>query len=114
MSESPVTDETWERYNRGACGLHYVAHKMREMEIENNTLRKEMLGLSQSMLELAQSTLGLAQDKEELLVAINRVLASATPNQKNHPAMFAAWAACQAAVMKRPRDPQPGQPEQGQ
>ena len=31
-SASPVTDDAWESYNRQACGLHYVAHKMRELE----------------------------------------------------------------------------------
>ena len=31
-SASPITDETWDKYNRRACGLHYVEHKMRGME----------------------------------------------------------------------------------
>lgn len=31
-SASPATDDAWESYNRQACGLHYVAHKMRELE----------------------------------------------------------------------------------
>ncbi len=31
-SASPVTDDAWDAYNRQACGLHYIAHKMREME----------------------------------------------------------------------------------
>ena len=31
-SASPVTDDAWESLNRQACGLHYVAHKMRELE----------------------------------------------------------------------------------
>ena len=29
---SPVTDNVWDSFNRQACGLHYVAHKMRELE----------------------------------------------------------------------------------
>lgn len=37
-SASPVTDRTWELHNRGKCGLHYIAHKMREIEIEKNAL----------------------------------------------------------------------------
>ena len=32
-SASPVTDDAWDAYNRKACGLHYIAHKMREMEV---------------------------------------------------------------------------------
>ena len=31
-SASMVTDDAWESYNRQACGLHYVAHKMRDLE----------------------------------------------------------------------------------
>ncbi len=30
---SPVTDDAWESFNRQACGLHYIAHKMRAMEM---------------------------------------------------------------------------------
>lgn len=37
-SASPVTNRTWELHNRGKCGLHYIAHKMREIEIEKNAL----------------------------------------------------------------------------
>lgn len=32
-SVSPLTDDAWDAYNRRACGLHYIAHKMRGMEI---------------------------------------------------------------------------------
>lgn len=32
-SATPLTDDAWESYNRKACGLHYIAHKMRAMEI---------------------------------------------------------------------------------
>lgn len=32
-SASPITDDAWDAYNRRACGLHYIAHKMRNMEI---------------------------------------------------------------------------------
>ena len=38
-SPSPVTDDAWESYNRGACGLHYIAHKMRGLETEAARLR---------------------------------------------------------------------------
>lgn len=31
-SVSPTTDDAWDALNRRACGLHYVAHKMRAME----------------------------------------------------------------------------------
>lgn len=36
MSETPTprTDDAWDAYNRDACGLHYIAHKMRELERE--------------------------------------------------------------------------------
>lgn len=31
-SASPLTDDAWESFNRQACGLHFIAHKMRELE----------------------------------------------------------------------------------
>lgn len=30
---TPVTDDAWDAYRRQACGTHYIAHKMRSMEI---------------------------------------------------------------------------------
>ena len=38
-SASPVTDDAWDAFNRQACGLHYIAHKMRGMETEAARLR---------------------------------------------------------------------------
>jgi len=35
---SPITDRAWELFNEKRCGLHYVAQKMREIEIERGTL----------------------------------------------------------------------------
>ena len=37
-SASPVTDDAWDAYNRRACGTHYIAHKMREMEVRLRAL----------------------------------------------------------------------------
>jgi hypothetical protein len=39
-SETPITDKTWDLHNRGKCGLHYIAYKMREIEQENARLRE--------------------------------------------------------------------------
>ena len=39
-SVTPITDDAWEAFNRGACGLHYIAHKMRELEEGQQTLRR--------------------------------------------------------------------------
>jgi hypothetical protein len=44
-SVSPITDDSWDAYNRGACGLHYIAHKMREMEIALQNAVKNAKGL---------------------------------------------------------------------
>lgn len=39
-SVTPITDAAWESYNRGACGLHFIAHKMRQLEADQQTLRR--------------------------------------------------------------------------
>jgi hypothetical protein len=52
-SASPVTDRTWELHNRGKCGLHYIAHKMREIEIEKNTLMEAITATLEENRHLA-------------------------------------------------------------
>ena len=52
-SSSPVTDRTWELHNRGKCGLHYIAHTMRELEIEKNTLREAIAATLEENKHLA-------------------------------------------------------------
>lgn len=52
--------------------------------------------------------LELELERQLFVDVINGVLASATPTQKENPAMFAAWAACQSALMDK--QPQPKKP----
>jgi len=79
-SASPVTDDAWDAYNRQACGLHYIAHKMRRMEIalraaaeciESNKRHLEIMG--------RHCTVGTGQVLDE----IANVLRS--PNNQAHP-----------------------------
>lgn len=38
---TPETDDAWETHNRGKCGLHYIAHKMRRLEAERDQARQQ-------------------------------------------------------------------------
>lgn len=80
-SASPVTDDAWDAYNRQACGTHYIAHKMRNMEIalraaaeciESNKRHLEIMGRN--------CTVGTGQVLDE----IANVLRS--PNDQSSPA----------------------------
>lgn len=49
-SVSPVTDDVWDAYNRRACGLHYIAHKMRDMETRLRACRATAMQVSDEWL----------------------------------------------------------------
>ena len=65
MSDTPTprTDDAWEAYNRQACGLHYIAHKMREMERELAAANKER---DDALAMLGVYKLGCDEQKERI------------------------------------------------
>jgi hypothetical protein len=38
-SKSPITDDAFDAYNRGACGTNYIRFKMQDMEVEQARLQ---------------------------------------------------------------------------
>jgi hypothetical protein len=63
QSPTPRTDDAWEAYHRQACGLHYIAHKMREMERELAAANKER---DDALAMLGVYKLGCDEQKERI------------------------------------------------
>lgn len=74
-SASPVTDKTWELYNLGKCGLHYIAHKMREIETESSRLR-------QAIESILDENRHLADGENCTLINLKRALTPNVPDER--------------------------------
>jgi hypothetical protein len=79
-SASPATDSAWDVYNRKACGLHYIAHKMRAMEIALRTAQECIESNRRHIESMGRhATAGTSDALDEIANALR------TPNEKGEP-----------------------------